>query len=72
MLKSERVKWEIRGALGRTGMTQKALAERLHWKIDRMNRIMRAPSIMNLDELDDICTALGITITFGKEGKKKE
>lgn len=66
---SDRVRAEIRGALGAAGMTQKALAMRLRWKTDHLNYIMRYPSTIKVNELEDICEALNMTITFGK-GKK--
>ena len=70
MEKSDRVRAEIRGALGAAGMTQKALAAKLRWKKDHLNYIMRYPSTIRVNDLEEICEALNITITFGKGTKR--
>lgn len=69
MEKSESVGYEIKAQLARIGMTQKGLASRLCWNKDRLNRILKTPSKMTLDELEDICNMTGLTVTFGKGNK---
>lgn len=68
--KSDRVAAEIRGALGISGMTRKALAYKLRWTRDKLNRRLRNPSMITINELEEICKALEMTITFGRENKK--
>lgn len=67
--KSDRVAAEIRGALGISGMTRKALAYKLRWTRDKLNRRLRNPSTITINELEDICKALEMTVTFGRGNK---
>lgn len=53
---------EVKARKGTEKLTQRALADAVHVSQSQMSKYLRGERSLNIDELDAICTRLGLSI----------
>ena len=73
-LKAQEVAVGLASAVAASGMTQKALADKLGWTTSRVSKVLHGATNLTLKTLFEVCEALNIEfdIAFDREGVRQE
>lgn len=73
-LKAQEVAVSLASAVVDSGITQKALADKLGWKTSRVSKVLHEGSNLTLKTLFDVCEALNIEfdIAFDRVGARQK
>ena len=73
-LKAQEVAVSLASAVVDSGITQKALADKLGWKTSRVSKVLHGGSNLTLKTLFDVCEALNIEfdISFDRVGTQQK
>lgn|SRR5690554_1241764 len=73
-LKAQEVAVSLASAVIDSGITQKALADKLGWKTSRVSKVLHGGSNLTLKTLFDVCEALNIEfdIAFDRVGTRQK